>query len=331
TKATYSKFVQEICKVTSLVLSPTALEVLAIIAYKQPISKNEIEKIRGVDSSHIVRGLMDKRLVKVAGRSDDLGKPVVYGTTTEFLEVFNLKTLDDLPPEYELEDMATKNEVGAIGDIKEIVGGDKSKFHFNDMEELDQLRETIRSIISETDFTKSLNVENKKRPEADTVRRSAFEILEEHVNKEEVTNINLQAVDSNILTSVSDARVVDLTKVEGLLNAPEPLDEEDDEVSIEDAFENQNNEVEGSLLEGLSSSAADWKERDEDFSQEMDDEINSKMDAIDNTTEKMLSEAKDLDIELQLEEGITENITEEDIEDPNHDYAFDPYSDLSDS
>ncbi len=316
---------------TSLVLSPTALEVLAIIAYKQPISKNEIEKIRGVDSSHIVRGLMDKRLVKVAGRSDDLGKPVVYGTTTEFLEVFNLKTLDDLPPEYELEDMATKNEVGAIGDIKEIVGGDKSKFHFNDMEELDQLRETIRSIISETDFTKSLNVENKKRPEADTVRRSAFEILEEHVNKEEVTNINLQAVDSNILTSVSDARVVDLTKVEGLLNAPEPLDEEDDEVSIEDAFENQNNEVEGSLLEGLSSSAADWKERDEDFSQEMDDEINSKMDAIDNTTEKMLSEAKDLDIELQLEEGITENITEEDIEDPNHDYAFDPYSDLSDS
>ncbi|HLT22853.1 MAG TPA: SMC-Scp complex subunit ScpB, partial [Bacteriovoracaceae bacterium] len=64
TKATYSKFVQNLFKVNSLVLTPTALEVLAIIAYKQPVSKTEVEKIRGVDSSHIIRALMDKRLVK---------------------------------------------------------------------------------------------------------------------------------------------------------------------------------------------------------------------------------------------------------------------------
>ncbi len=76
TKATYSKYVQDLLKVTSLILSPTALEVLAIIAYKQPISKTAIDKMRGVDSSHIVRGLMDKRLVKIIGRSEELGRPI---------------------------------------------------------------------------------------------------------------------------------------------------------------------------------------------------------------------------------------------------------------
>jgi segregation and condensation protein B len=78
TKATYSKYVQDLFKVNSLVLSPTALEVLAIIAYKQPAAKTEVDKIRGVDSGHIVRGLIDKRLVRVVGRSDEMGRPVLY-------------------------------------------------------------------------------------------------------------------------------------------------------------------------------------------------------------------------------------------------------------
>lgn len=65
TKATYAKFVQNLFKFNALVLTPTALEVLAIIAYKQPVSRVEIDKIRGVDSSHIIRALMDKRLVKM--------------------------------------------------------------------------------------------------------------------------------------------------------------------------------------------------------------------------------------------------------------------------
>ena len=79
TKAMYSKFVQDLFKVNSLVLSPSSLEVLAIIAYKQPISRMDIDNIRGVDSSHLVRSLMDKRLVKIVGRSTEVGKPSVYG------------------------------------------------------------------------------------------------------------------------------------------------------------------------------------------------------------------------------------------------------------
>lgn len=86
-------------------LSNASLETLAIIAYKQPISKPEIERIRGVNSNEIVNSLLDKGLIKIVGRSDALGKPLVYGTTDEFLRTFGLFSLDDLPKLRELDDM----------------------------------------------------------------------------------------------------------------------------------------------------------------------------------------------------------------------------------
>jgi segregation and condensation protein B len=78
-------------------LSPAALETLAVIAYKQPIMRAEIEKLRGVACSEIVRMLMEKGLVRVAGRHDSLGRPQLYGTTKKFLQAFGLNTLKDLP------------------------------------------------------------------------------------------------------------------------------------------------------------------------------------------------------------------------------------------
>jgi segregation and condensation protein B len=221
TKATYSKYVQDLFKINSLVLSPTALEVLAILSYKQPISKNEIEKIRGVDSSHIVRGLMDKRLVKVVGRSDEAGKPVLYGTTAEFLEVFNLADLSELPPEHELKEM-TEQGIGKIGDIKTICAGDKDKFNFDEEEELELLAESIKAIASDTDFTKSLKVEEKKRTSATgEAIKSAFDLLEEHVTTREITTQNADALKSELMNSgILPAVISDL--LEGWpFNAPE--------------------------------------------------------------------------------------------------------------
>ena len=78
-------------------LSPAALETLAIIAYKQPILRTDIESIRGVACGEMLRGLMERRLVKIAGRAEEVGRPMLYGTTKEFLEVFGLATLNDLP------------------------------------------------------------------------------------------------------------------------------------------------------------------------------------------------------------------------------------------
>jgi len=83
-------------------LSPAALETLAIIAYKQPIIRADIESIRGVACGEMVRSLMYKGLVKIVGKAEILGRPLLYGTTKKFLEVFGLNDLKDLPKAEEL-------------------------------------------------------------------------------------------------------------------------------------------------------------------------------------------------------------------------------------
>ena len=79
-------------------LSPAALETLAIIAYRQPVTRGVIERIRGVDSGHVARGLLHRRLIVEQGRAETPGRPILYGTSMEFMERFGLTSLDDLPP-----------------------------------------------------------------------------------------------------------------------------------------------------------------------------------------------------------------------------------------
>lgn len=81
----------------SNVLSQAALETLAIIAYNQPITRLDVDDIRGVSSSQMIRKLVAKGFIKEAGRSDSLGRPILYKTTSEFLDYFGLATIDDLP------------------------------------------------------------------------------------------------------------------------------------------------------------------------------------------------------------------------------------------
>ena len=78
-------------------MSPAALETLAIVAYKQPIVRAEIEAVRGVASGEVLRSLMERHLIKIVGRAEELGRPMLYGTTQAFLEVFGLASLKDLP------------------------------------------------------------------------------------------------------------------------------------------------------------------------------------------------------------------------------------------
>jgi len=78
-------------------LSQAALETLSIIAYRQPVMRAEIEVIRGVACGEVLRSIMEKRLVKIVGRAEELGRPMLYGTTRDFLNIFGLASLDDLP------------------------------------------------------------------------------------------------------------------------------------------------------------------------------------------------------------------------------------------
>lgn len=329
TKPTFSSFVQDLFKVNSLVLSPTALEVLAIIAYKQPISRSDVDKIRGVDSSHIVRSLIDKRLVKVVGRSEDIGRPVVYGTTQEFLEVFNLSDLSGLPTENELTELSQQNELGKISDIQSICAGDKEKFKFDELEELDKLSEQINEIIPETPFINSLKVEEKKRSNNQNENiKSAFQLLEEFVEMDKIRNQNIEAASSALFAIPDDISVVsDL--LAGPFNVPETdddfemidldtgeavkfdIDEDLIEEMVDETYESMSeddelfedstdaeNALSIALDEAFNKIQASECEKDElDLN---DKSLEQKEIDIDALTAKMLAQADELDIDLSF-------------------------------
>jgi len=103
TKPRWAEWVNRLKKAKAVKLSRSALETLAIIAYRQPIIRPEIEEIRGVDSGWVLRTLLEKGLIRIVSRRDIPGRPLVYGTTKTFLELFNLNTLSDLPTLKEIE------------------------------------------------------------------------------------------------------------------------------------------------------------------------------------------------------------------------------------
>ena len=97
TRADHEKYISNIVKKSEKNLSNSSLETLSIIAYKQPITRAEIDKIRGVKSQSTIDSLLDKKLIKENGRLDKIGKPIIYVTTDLFLKYFNITSLDQLP------------------------------------------------------------------------------------------------------------------------------------------------------------------------------------------------------------------------------------------
>jgi segregation and condensation protein B len=94
----YSPWIRRLYKEkTTVRLSQSALETLSIIAYKQPITRGEIEEIRGVEVAGVLETLMERKLVRIMGRKETLGRPLLYGTTTDFMRQFGLKSISDLP------------------------------------------------------------------------------------------------------------------------------------------------------------------------------------------------------------------------------------------
>lgn len=136
----YGSYILRMYQRTPNRLSKAALETLAIIAYKQPVIRNEIERLRGVDVGGIIRTLLEKGLIKIMGRKDLPGRPLIYGTTKRFLEVFDLKDLASLPKLKEIKDFAVDQyEPTTIkreaGDGEE--GGDEENNENNDSTETD--------------------------------------------------------------------------------------------------------------------------------------------------------------------------------------------------
>ena len=116
-------WVQQLRRAKPARLSAAALETLAIVTYRQPVVRAVIERIRGVDSGAVLRSLMDKRLIRIVGRESVPGRPILYGTTREFLELFSLKSLDSLPDLEELEAGGVQYELPGLEE--EPPGGDE--------------------------------------------------------------------------------------------------------------------------------------------------------------------------------------------------------------
>ncbi len=98
TKAEFAETVARLAEVQPNRLSKAALETLSVIAFKQPITRAEIEEIRGVQVDRVLQNLIDKELIKELGRKEVIGRPILYGTTEVFLNCFGMDTLADLPP-----------------------------------------------------------------------------------------------------------------------------------------------------------------------------------------------------------------------------------------
>lgn len=105
TRPEYKDWIKRLLQTGSPRFSKPALETLAIIAWNQPIIRSEIERIRGVDSGGVIRLLLDKKLIKILGRKEIPGRPLIYATTKQFLEMFGLKDLKDLPSPKEIEEL----------------------------------------------------------------------------------------------------------------------------------------------------------------------------------------------------------------------------------
>jgi segregation and condensation protein B len=129
-----ARWVQDMLAVKPARLSRSQLEALAVVAYRQPITKAEIDHVRGVDCSAVLKILLEHDLAKIVGRKDEPGRPLLYGTTVKFLEFFNLRSLRDMPQLHEFSELTDENEalvretLGDEPDVREVFGQERLGF-----------------------------------------------------------------------------------------------------------------------------------------------------------------------------------------------------------
>ena len=165
----YSDFIADVLNpIKEKALTKAALETMAIIAYKQPITRLEIESVRGVSSDYAIQVLLGHNLIEVVGRKDVVGKPLLFGTTEEFLKRFDLSSLDDLP---NYETLLERIQILNVGNTTESMyneydigdGDDDEEDDNNNSEE--QIEEVDEEIQQIKDEIKDADIETSEIPE----------------------------------------------------------------------------------------------------------------------------------------------------------------------
>jgi len=169
TKIDNMEFLRRTLKTRQFKLSGPALEVLSIVAYKQPVVKAEVDEIRGVESGHLLRALMEKNLVCFEGKSELPGRPMQYGTTKKFLEIFGLRSLKELPTLSQIDELLPEGideqqaeEKPTLASITDSMSEQVGNSYSQGEEELMKIQEQLEDIATSTDF-----FEEEKRRQAE--------------------------------------------------------------------------------------------------------------------------------------------------------------------
>jgi segregation and condensation protein B len=124
TNVQFAPFVRELTSERPVRLSRAQIETLAIVAYRQPVTRPEIDDIRGVDSGATLKLLLERDLLRILGKKDEPGRPLLYGTTSQFLEFFGLKSLKELPTLREFTELSDESRRAAEAELSEVLPGE---------------------------------------------------------------------------------------------------------------------------------------------------------------------------------------------------------------
>ena len=253
TKIDNMNFLKRTLKTRAFKLSGPALETLAIVAYKQPVIKSEIDQIRGVESGHLLRALMEKGLCNFEGKAENLpGRPMQYGTTRRFLEIFGLRNIKELPTLSQIDELLPegigededeqKPTLAAVTDsMSEQV---KSVSYSQGEEELGDIESELQTITTSSDFFEQEKIRQKQKRDAEKAQdiRDAMTVGEVVAKKD----INwLKKYDESLLAPLASAETVGvvLETTDSNTEITEEADVEISELSFADEDEDSDDET----------------------------------------------------------------------------------------
>ena len=175
TKIDNMNFIKRTVKTRAFKLSGPALETLSIVAYKQPVVKNEIDQIRGVESGHLLRALMEKGLCNFEGKAENLpGRPMQYGTTRRFLEIFGLRNLKELPTLSQIDELLPEGigdeeeQKPTLSSVTDAMSAEVKEVSYSQgEEELGAIEDELQTITTSSDFFEQEKIRQKQKRDAE--------------------------------------------------------------------------------------------------------------------------------------------------------------------
>jgi segregation and condensation protein B len=329
TKIDNMEFLKRTLKARQFKLSGPALEVLAIVAYKQPMVKSEVDEIRGVESGHLLRALMEKNLVCFEGKSELPGRPMQYGTTKKFLEIFGLRTLKELPTLSQIDELLPEGideqqaeEKPTLAMITDSMSESFLGNYSVGEEELMKIEEQLGDIATSTNF-----FEEEKRRQAEKRDEEKAQNIREAMAMDEPVSTRdenwMKKYDEAIAAGTTLVAIAALKAEERKANAfkkkAAPTEEQSDEQSAETSDEEQL-EQELSAAEAADNDSDDSEESDETDMEMADSEEGSEDGAEENDElhEAIANFDNDEDMEVASDDSLfsAEDASDEDEELP---------------